>query len=465
MSWTPRLPAAKELAFKYPMSMVRIGDAPMTLAVLLLFLPLLVGQVGTSSIRLVQLAARGDLVGVKALIARGSDPNTVDNARVRGWTALMAASKSGHLAVAQALVEAHAKINAKNEYGATALDVAEANGHVDVAALIRSAGGTGRPKTPPSLPAEVHDSAWAKRRCEQAALEARIQARFPNLICYSDVSEILEPYRTSNGSSTDRPTILGTMRGERVTLELRQPDIVVASASWSTDFPSSAAFKIGDPKLYVPAAISLDDLLIPFLQKAEFTQEDLDDLARSSVPEVRVAAISNSRNQMLIQKASGDAEPQVRKAAAARLADQSVLWQIATRDDDPEVRGRAIARLDGPDVLVRIACEGTTPREKIAALERLTDQFLLARVASGCPDKLARHLAIGKLTDQAALTRIATGHPDASTREDAAWELDDQSVLSKLSKDDMNENVRRAASLRLEVIRGRLTPGRAPQSP
>jgi ankyrin repeat protein len=99
--------------------------------------------------RLIRLAAEGDVGGVKSLLAAGADPNIVEKCSdvVSGWTALMAAARNGSAAVATELIRAHADVNARTHFGgsgATALDVAVAHGHAEVASVIKAAGGTGK---------------------------------------------------------------------------------------------------------------------------------------------------------------------------------------------------------------------------------------------------------------------------------------------------------------------------------
>lgn len=95
---------------------------------------------------LVTAAGRGDVITVRSLLAGGANPNEADNSGIKGWTSLMAAAKSGSTEVVEALLKARANVNATNEYGATALDIAVVNrGYSSaVAVLIRAAGGSGR---------------------------------------------------------------------------------------------------------------------------------------------------------------------------------------------------------------------------------------------------------------------------------------------------------------------------------
>ncbi|MGA8026928.1 MAG: ankyrin repeat domain-containing protein [Bryobacteraceae bacterium] len=95
---------------------------------------------------LVDAAGKGDIVTIRALLAGGADPNAADNSSIKGWTPLMSAAKAGSADAIKALLKANANVNAMNEYGGTALDIAiSTHGRSsDVAALIYVAGGKGR---------------------------------------------------------------------------------------------------------------------------------------------------------------------------------------------------------------------------------------------------------------------------------------------------------------------------------
>jgi hypothetical protein len=83
-------------------------------------------------------------------LAAGADANCVTDSDVKGWTPLMAAAKAGSTEVVKALLKAGANVNAKNGYGATALDIAISNygNSSTLAALIQAAGGKGRDSYP-----------------------------------------------------------------------------------------------------------------------------------------------------------------------------------------------------------------------------------------------------------------------------------------------------------------------------
>ena len=110
---------------------------------------------------LVAAAARGDTEAVKARLASGADPNEVDDSGVKGWTPLMAAARYGHTAIAEILLRSGANPDTKNEYGATALDVARANSQQAIIQLLLAAGGPGRAVRPAETlkPAQATQSA------------------------------------------------------------------------------------------------------------------------------------------------------------------------------------------------------------------------------------------------------------------------------------------------------------------
>ena len=115
---------------------------------------------------LVRAASDGDVAGVRSLLAGGADPNRADDSSVGGWTPLMAAGKSGSADVARALLKARANVNATNEYGATALDIAIVNHGPSspVAVVIKAAGGSTRKEKggagprPPPRPSDVAEA-------------------------------------------------------------------------------------------------------------------------------------------------------------------------------------------------------------------------------------------------------------------------------------------------------------------
>ena len=92
--------------------------------------------------------ARGDLVAIEALIARGIDINARD---AHGQTALMNAARDGQPEVVQLLVAHGADLNHRAKFNLTALMLAVVRGHPDIVRTLVSAGadltvrGTGAP--------------------------------------------------------------------------------------------------------------------------------------------------------------------------------------------------------------------------------------------------------------------------------------------------------------------------------
>jgi uncharacterized protein len=66
---------------------------------------------------------------IDALLKRGFDVNAVDR---EGNTLLMIAAKEGSPAATTRLLAAHPKVNARNEFGETALMLASIQGHLDI---------------------------------------------------------------------------------------------------------------------------------------------------------------------------------------------------------------------------------------------------------------------------------------------------------------------------------------------
>lgn len=87
--------------------------------------------------RIWSAALNGDLGRVKYFIQKATDPSQPDSA---GYTALHYASRNGHYAVCQFLLESGAKCDAQTHGGATALHRASYCGHTEIARLLLSHG-------------------------------------------------------------------------------------------------------------------------------------------------------------------------------------------------------------------------------------------------------------------------------------------------------------------------------------
>jgi ankyrin repeat protein len=57
----------------------------------------------------------------------------------------MYAASEGHTDIVRALIDAGVDVNAKDNYGPTALEVAALNGHTDIVDLLKSAGAKDSP--------------------------------------------------------------------------------------------------------------------------------------------------------------------------------------------------------------------------------------------------------------------------------------------------------------------------------
>ena len=78
---------------------------------------------------------QGDPEDVRKHVLRGVDVNEVNDTYL--WTPLHKAASMGSLDIVQILLDNGADLSPKDKWGKTALEQAEAEGHEEVAALIR----------------------------------------------------------------------------------------------------------------------------------------------------------------------------------------------------------------------------------------------------------------------------------------------------------------------------------------
>ncbi len=134
----------------------------MTIAMLLLALPVAAGQGDASADALQEAARRGDLARVEALLDQGVQ---VDAATRYGTTPLFFAAARGHAAIVRALVEGGADVNAADTfYGTTVLRRALGNRNVEIARYLLEQGATDADRA----------LLVAARRGDRALLEAAI---------------------------------------------------------------------------------------------------------------------------------------------------------------------------------------------------------------------------------------------------------------------------------------------------
>ncbi len=201
---------------------------------------------------------------------------------------------------------------------------------------------------------------------------------------------------------------------------------------------------------------------------------------KSTDPEVRLAGVHELGPDpddvaVLVGLAREDADARVRRAAAARVENVSVLASIALSDPDEALRAEtadrltAIASGDRQD-LARQALGAlrdqkyigtvarTSPLEAIRteAIGRLSDPKALSAVARHTADGRAAALATERIQDRAELLNIAakTDHKDAGVSAlERAMELSlDRQELEGLATRAKNKSVSRRARTMLQAI-------------
>lgn len=142
-------------------------------------------------------------------------------------------------------------------------------------------------------------------RLKMATQEPRIRSRFPTLRCVGRYQETKQRY--TGGV---------TLRGAFVVIELQQDGKMIAFQSWKSDFPYKTINLSGSWEADVRGGEIMDELF----RSAAFTAEDIMELARSAIPEVRIGAVVNLKDAALLaQIAEQDKVPEVREAAKKRL--------------------------------------------------------------------------------------------------------------------------------------------------
>jgi uncharacterized protein len=109
----------------------------LTLVLALLPFVVIAKDTVTLNERLIEAANRGDLAMAKALLDKGADVNAKG---AHGETPLMLAAEEGFLGQAKLLLERGAKVNAKDNEGRTALMWAATKGHANIVNLLLEKG-------------------------------------------------------------------------------------------------------------------------------------------------------------------------------------------------------------------------------------------------------------------------------------------------------------------------------------
>jgi hypothetical protein len=148
---------------------------------------------------------------------------------------------------------------------------------------------------------------------------------------------------------------------------------------------------------------------------------------KSVDPDVRLSAVQELGGgpedaALLAAIAREDAEPRVRRAAAARVDEIGVLVSLAVSDADEGVRAEVSDRLAG-------VAAGDNADHAAQAVAALTDQRHLADVALRSSHDAIRMHALTRVTDPKALSSIARKAGDARIAASAVERIEDAAEL------------------------------------
>lgn len=107
------------------------------LLTLLFVLPLSFTSYASNGAELIEAAGKGDILRVNELLAEGADVNAKNN---YGVTALMGASFEGRVETVKALLAEGADVNVKDKKGITALMFTSGFGHVEIVKALMDKG-------------------------------------------------------------------------------------------------------------------------------------------------------------------------------------------------------------------------------------------------------------------------------------------------------------------------------------
>ncbi|XP_056274863.1 peroxisomal NADH pyrophosphatase NUDT12 isoform X2 [Pseudoliparis swirei] len=255
--------------------------------------------------RLLDAAARGDLVQVSSLLALG--PSLLNRAGHSGWTALMLAARNGHYDVAQALLLLGCDKFSVNNSSQTAYDVAAFWGHRHLVDLLGRTGkgppGSALLDPPPEnyFGRETLDRLSAKRT-DRVWLEVRRSDADTVYLLFSNLSPMVSgPLEDGSGSAAVE-TKLCRFRYEAIKDLLQKPaTVLVFLGVERRKTPSSSSARVADGLREPPAwfAINTDEDTAELLTRCGeknccFPKTPNRDLLRFSEEEAGVVAQARS---------------------------------------------------------------------------------------------------------------------------------------------------------------------------
>ncbi|HEY2433393.1 MAG TPA: DUF349 domain-containing protein [Vicinamibacterales bacterium] len=203
---------------------------------------------------------------------------------------------------------------------------------------------------------------------------------------------------------------------------------------------------------------------------------------KSADPEVRLAAVHDFSDSAATEEeraaiaamAREDADPRVRRAAAARIQDVEVLAAIADAEADEAIRtetlerlagvaassgdapiaGRALAALREPKQIGNVAKASPIDSVRVDAVNRLTDVRTLSSVARQAADGRVALLAVERVQEPAELLNIAakTEHKDAGIAALERSGLQDRAALDQLADRAASKSVGKRARAMVQAI-------------
>ena len=221
-------------------------------------------------------------------------------------------------------------------------------------------------------------------RMKLATREPLIQARLPGLKCVGHIEKSEQGYRSWQGEPT-------TVYGEIVTFKLQQKGATLAERTWKTEFGQSITRKLqGTEQGTQHARVHGQDLLSALFRLPAFSQNDLKNLAHSSIPEVRDGAVvpalgcldayHSSIPELRIGAvvpvlgcldASYSSIPEVRIGAVADIADPAFLATVLRADKSVWVRRAAVMKVTDPAALREAVEKDPDQPVRLHASERL----------------------------------------------------------------------------------------------